>query len=190
MDDTQRNILGGFGIALMLGGIAWAGTWWSLHPQRSVWWLTPALGMFVLGAVLVVIAWVHHRSVVVSRAKVPTVVDFSLFPRPPILGGEGAMVGRAVVHMHNSSDVPQTVVMDGPGCHVLWPLRSGMRIIDGATIRIPAGVGNWVGLPVWAPHELPNGLWMVVRVKGRISSTGKAVRYLGRATLRQYPQDA
>jgi hypothetical protein len=99
------------------------------------------------------------------------------------------MAGRAVIHVHNRSGAPQRFVVDAPACRVLWPPRNGMRVLPG-TVTIPPGAGNWVGLCIWAPHEVPADLRMVVRVKGRISSTGKAVRYLGRAKLYQFQQDA
>jgi hypothetical protein len=129
----------------------------------------------------------RSRPIVFSRAKMPTVVDLSLFPDPPFLAGPGCLAGRAVVHVRNRSVVSQQVVVDKG--FVLWPPRSGMGFVHGA-ITIPAGVGNWVGLCVWtASDSSPGPLWMVVRCKARVSSTGKAVRYLGRARLHQYPQD-
>lgn len=57
MDDTRRNLLGSLGVALMTGGtFAWlfAGPGALASAER----IAPAGGMFVLGAVLLWIAWI------------------------------------------------------------------------------------------------------------------------------------
>jgi hypothetical protein len=52
LDDAQRVVLGTLGGGLMLGGIAWAGTVSAIWPLRAL----PALLMFVVGGVLLLIA--------------------------------------------------------------------------------------------------------------------------------------
>jgi hypothetical protein len=66
MDDTQRNLLGGFGIALMLGGIAWLG----YFPSASLWVrVTPAVAMVILGAVLFILAFRGRDAGLMSRRR-------------------------------------------------------------------------------------------------------------------------
>ncbi len=104
MDDTQRNLLGALGITLMLGGIAWAGSWWSLTPRRSVWWLAPAVAMFVIGAVLVVIAWVKRRSPEPSS-------DDRWFAISDRLGGYAnqGVVSRFLVHTTTAQEAEEAL---------------------------------------------------------------------------------
>ncbi len=70
LDDTQRNIVAGLGIGLMLGAIAWTSAL-STNASDSL-WLRAAVpaGMFAAGALIVLWAWRgdHSRRVVLKQA--------------------------------------------------------------------------------------------------------------------------
>jgi hypothetical protein len=66
MDNTQRNLLGGFGVALVLGGIAWLG----YFPSTSFWVRAgPAAAMVLVGLGMFTVAFKRRETGWMSKRR-------------------------------------------------------------------------------------------------------------------------